>query len=172
MHKLIITPKTKVLDLINTYPDLEDVLIEVAPPFKKLKNPVLRKVIAKVTTLSQAAVIGGLKVEELILRLRKEVGQEQVVTVDMVTSNLHTQRPEWYDSSAVKITINIRESLNQGEQPMHDILSLVRQLNEGEIVKVISPFVPAPIIDKTLSLGYKHWLDTKGEEEYWIFITK
>jgi len=34
MDQLIITPKTKVYDLIETYPQLEDVLISMAPPFK------------------------------------------------------------------------------------------------------------------------------------------
>ena len=48
MAGLIISPKTKVLQLIETYPQLEDVLIEYAPAFKKLKNPVLRKTVAKI----------------------------------------------------------------------------------------------------------------------------
>ncbi|WP_297095775.1 DUF1858 domain-containing protein [uncultured Draconibacterium sp.] len=59
MEKLIITPKTKIFDLLEAYPQLEDVLIRAAPPFKKLRNPVLRKTITKITTLSQAATIGG-----------------------------------------------------------------------------------------------------------------
>ena len=51
MNTLIITPKTKVLELIETYPELEDVLIEYAPAFKNLKNPVLRRTVAKIATL-------------------------------------------------------------------------------------------------------------------------
>ena len=61
---LIITPKTKVFQLIETYPQLEDVLIDYVPAFKKLKNPVLRKTVAKIATLQQAASVGGVKVEE------------------------------------------------------------------------------------------------------------
>jgi len=33
MDKLIITPKTKIFDLLEAYPQIEDVLISVAPPF-------------------------------------------------------------------------------------------------------------------------------------------
>ncbi len=77
-NELIITPKTKVSQLIETYPQLEDVLIEYAPAFKKLKNPDLRKTIARITTLQQAAAIGNVKVEDMINRLRKEVGQDKV----------------------------------------------------------------------------------------------
>ena len=64
--KLIISPKTKVLQLIEAYPQLEDMLIEYVPTFRKLKNPILRNTIAKITTLQQAATIGNVKVEELI----------------------------------------------------------------------------------------------------------
>jgi hypothetical protein len=65
MGKLVITPKTKIQDLLVAYPALEEVLIELAPPFQKLKNPVLRKTIARVTSLSQAASVGGIAVETL-----------------------------------------------------------------------------------------------------------
>ena len=64
--KLIISPKTKVLQLIEAYPQLEDTLIDYVPAFRKLKNPILRNTVAKITTLQQAATIGNVKVEELI----------------------------------------------------------------------------------------------------------
>ena len=59
MEKLIITPKTKIYDLFEGYPQLEDILIGSAPEFKKLKNPVLRKTITSITNIGQAAIIGG-----------------------------------------------------------------------------------------------------------------
>ena len=74
-EKLIITPKTKVLELIETYPQLEDVLIKYVPAFSKLKNPLLRRTVAKIATLQQAASIGNVKTGDLINLLRKEVGQ-------------------------------------------------------------------------------------------------
>ena len=53
---LQIQSSTKVGQLLDAYPELEEVLIKMAPPFKKLKNPILRKSIAKVATLQQAAM--------------------------------------------------------------------------------------------------------------------
>ncbi len=54
-NKLIITPQTKVKELLDAYPELEPVLIDMAPAFKKLRNPVLRRTIARVTSIKQAA---------------------------------------------------------------------------------------------------------------------
>lgn len=170
MNKLIITPKTKIFDLLEAYPQLEDVLIAVAPPFKKLKNPVLRKTITKITTLSQASVIGGIKVEELINKLRSEAGQTLIDAIETEGCNYTTEKPDWFDESNISESIDIRKMLNAGEQPVHEVLALLKKLDSGNILRVIAPFIPAPLIDKSLSLNYEHWLDKKGEEEYWVFF--
>lgn len=170
MDNLIITPKTKIYDLLEAYPQLEAVLIGEAPQFKKLKNPVLRKTIARVTTLAQAAVVGGLKVEELILKLRKEVGQEEVAALEAEEGNINTVKPDWFDTSTVVETLDVREKLNQGEHPIHDVMSAIKKLKENELLKVVAPFIPAPMIEKTLSLEYEHWLVEQSTEEYWVYF--
>lgn len=170
MEKLIITPKTKIFDLLEAYPQLEDVLINAAPPFKKLKNPVLRKTITKITSLSQAATIGGLKVEELVNRLRNEIGQTTTETMEVEGGNYTTEKPAWFDEDRVVETIDIREMLNAGEQPVHEVLSAIKRLKNKEILKVIAPFIPAPLIDKSLSMNYQHWLNKQAGEEYWVFF--
>ena len=75
MEKVIITPETKIYDLLENYPALENKLIEIAPVFSKLKNPVLRRTIAKVTSIKQAALVGNVSLNHLVNELRKEVGQ-------------------------------------------------------------------------------------------------
>jgi hypothetical protein len=77
--KIIISPKTKVGDLLEAYPELESVLMSMSPAFEKLKNPVLRKTVARVATLQQVSVVGRVNIEEMIRRLRKEAGQDFIV---------------------------------------------------------------------------------------------
>ncbi|MCP4310925.1 MAG: DUF1858 domain-containing protein, partial [Bacteroidetes bacterium] len=38
-QNLLITPKTRVGELLDAYPELEQVLMGLSPAFKKLKNP-------------------------------------------------------------------------------------------------------------------------------------
>ena len=52
-----ITPETKVAQLLEDHPALEEVLVSLAPAFSKLRNPVLRRTIARVTTLKRAAEV-------------------------------------------------------------------------------------------------------------------
>jgi uncharacterized protein (DUF2249 family) len=172
MEKLIITPKTKIYDLLEAYPELEDILIGSAPEFKKLKNPVLRKTITRITNISQAATIGGLKVEELVNRLREKVGQGNIDLMDDTAVKYVTACPGWFRKEAVVNTIDIRDMLNRDEQPVHEVLSAIKRLNENEILEIIAPFIPAPLLDKSLSLEYKHWLNKKADDEYRIYFSK
>lgn len=172
MEKLLITPKTKIFDLLEAYPQLEDTLIAIAPPFKKLKNPVLRNTITKVATLTQAAMIGGLKVEELIIKLRTEVGQSTSDNLMAENNNYIIQKPAWFDEDAIAETIDIRTILNTGEQPAYEVISEIRQLGDDQTLKVVAPFIPAPLIDKTVSMNIQHWIMQKSAEEYWIFFKK
>ncbi len=93
-HKSFITPKSKVMQVIEEYPQLEDVLISYIPAFKKLKNPVLRKTVARIASLQQAASIGNVKVEDLINHLRKEVGQDMYTESKELGYN--TSKPGWF----------------------------------------------------------------------------
>ena len=73
MEKVIITPETKIYDLLENYPALENKLIEIAPVFSQLKNPLLRRIIAKITSIKQAALVGNVSLNHLVNELRIEV---------------------------------------------------------------------------------------------------
>lgn len=170
MEKLIITPKTKIYDLLLAYPQLEDVLLNYATQFKKLKNPVLRKTITKITTLSQAAAIANVNVEVLVNKLRAEVGQNMIENIENQSGNFNVQKPEWYDENNISQVIDIRDMLHAGDQPVHEVLSGLKKLEGDQMMKVIAPFIPAPLIDKASSLDFKHYVDKKSEEEFWVFF--
>ena len=169
-EKIIINPKTKVLQLIETYPELEAIIIEYLPAFSKLDNPILRNSVAKVTTLQQAASIGKVKVEELINHLRREVGQELVS--ESFESVYNTKRPEWFDEDIITEEFDIREMLSEGEHPVNHVMAELGKLKEGKIYGIIAPFLPAPLIDKTQSIQFAHWIVEEAENIYKIYFKK
>ena len=131
MNELIITPKTKILQLIEAYPQLEEVLVKYAPAFKKLKNPTLRKTVAKIATLQQAAAIGNVKDEDLINHLRKEVGQN-LFTGDM--SKIYvTQKPNWFAEELIETEIDVKEMLAAGDQPVNQVITDLNNMSKGKI---------------------------------------
>ncbi|MDP3432644.1 MAG: DUF1858 domain-containing protein [Bacteroidota bacterium] len=163
-HKLIISPKTKVGELLDAFPQLEDILIKLSPSFAKLKNPILRKTVARVASLQQAAIVGGLKVDEMVNRLRKEVGQDMLGDESEDAQYLVTSPPYWFNQAQVKTQFDASPIINSGGSPMAEILALAKELQQGEILEIKTPFVPAPIIDMLKDKGFKSISLQKGDE--------
>ena len=164
-HKLDITPKTKVGKLLDVYPKLEETLIDIAPAFKKLRNPILRKTITRVTSLRQAAKVGNVSLGDMINRLRREAGLAETHHIAHDSSDEETLRPKWADDSKIVSTIDARPMLDAGEQPLGKVMSALDELAQGEILVLIAPFVPAPIIDKAKDKEIKVWYYHTEEEE-------
>ena len=169
-NPLIISPKTKVLQLIETYPELEEVLIVYVPAFKKLQNPLLRKTVAKIATLQQAATIGQVKVEDLINVLRDKVGQNLYSHGEEAPYVTH--QPKWFNLNRVTKSFDIREMLYAGEQPVNQVISDLNRLEGNVIYEVISPFIPAPLIDKATSLNIHHWIKECSAQEFRVYFTR
>jgi hypothetical protein len=169
-NKNIITPKSKVLQVIEDYPQLEDVLISYVPAFKSLKNPILRKTVAKVATLQQAASIAHIKVEDLVNHLRKEVGQDIFVQTD--DKGYNTIKPSWYNPDKIAHELDATEMLSRGEHPVNQVMSDLKNMQSNQIFRLVAPFLPAPLIDKASSLGADHWIVKENESKYVIYFCK
>lgn len=166
----IITPKSKVLQVIEQYPQLEEVLIDYVPAFKKLKNPFLRKTVGKITTLQQAASIGGVKVEDLVNRLRKEAGQD--LYKGDATTSYQTSQPGWFDPARIHDTVDAEAMLAEGNHPVNQVMADLKNMPEGSIIQLSAGFLPAPLIDKASSVGIAHWVYKKGESSYLVYFHK
>ena len=164
-----ITPQTKVGELLDAYPELEGVFFELSPAFAKLKNPILRKTVARVASLQQAAAVGGLKVDEMVNRLRKECGQDNFSSDEMSSSYLDDKFPAWFDDSNVKIRFDASPIINSGGSPMNEILALTNKLLPDEILELKTPFVPAPIIDTLKKKGFICFC-LKKESNFYTYI--
>jgi len=170
MTELIIAPKTKVAELIGAYPQLEQVLIDYVPAFEKLKNPLLLRTVARITTLQQAATIGGVSVEDLINHLRKEVGQDLFFGV--AAAAYTTEQPDWFSETRIVAELDARGMLAAGEQPVNQVIADLNALDQGDIYKLVVPFMPAPLVDKASSLGISHWVTQSGNQESVIYFCK
>jgi len=156
-EKLTITPETKISALLNAYPDLEPVLIEMAPAFEKLKNPILRKTIARVANLRQAAELGKIPLGTLINRLRRSAGQNEWQESGGDTAAGESGTPAWVTSGQIHITLDARPMLEAGEHPVNRVMQELPELQDNQLYVLIAPFVPAPLIDMAKTKGFKTW---------------
>jgi hypothetical protein len=169
-EKVIITPRTKVSQILESYPELEDLLIKTLPVFARLRNPVLRNTVARVTSLQQAAVIANVATEELINMLRLAVGQDHIEKLNEI--KYVTQKPDWFDEKQFTQELDARPILAAGEQPVNQVLAVLNTMPSNAIYKLTAPFIPAPLIDKATSLGFNHWVDQQKDSLFVIYFCK
>jgi hypothetical protein len=168
-----ITPETKIGVLLERFPQLEKTLIEVFPEFKKLRNPILRKTIARITSLRQAAAVAKVSIAELISKLRNEAGIKEEFTTDESTISYANAKetPAWFSPSDIVQSLDARPMLEKGEQPINKVLAGCKNLNAGEIYELTTPFLPAPLIDNAQKQGFLVWAKEEDERVFKIYIT-
>jgi hypothetical protein len=154
---LPINPETKLGALLEAYPGIDEALIAMAPAFAKLRNPMLRKTVAKVATLDQAARIGGVSVRELVRKLREAAGQEDLGTADSPETDSPSisaaAAPSWLSEERIRQTIDADKLLETGEHPIGKVRQCVAALQPGQIVELTSSFRPEPLIDAMIEAG-------------------
>jgi hypothetical protein len=98
-------------------------------------------------------------VDELVNRLRKEVGQDSSSILENGDSSSYSsEMPDWFRTQNIVDLLDVRPMLERGEHPVHEVLQKLKTLETDMILEVISSFLPAPLIDKATSLGYKNWV--------------
>lgn len=154
MEKLIITPRTKVGELLKAYPELEDKLIELVPAFRKLKNPILRRTIARVTSLQQAAAVGEIPVQKLVNTLRELTGQGELEGIATAASE-SGEKPSWFDKGRIVKVLDAVPLLNEGGHPLGQVLTDIKELQPGDIYELQTPFLPVPLIERVMEQGFE-----------------
>ncbi len=170
---LTIGPKTKVGPLLDAYPALESTLIEMAPAFEKLRNPMLRRTIAQVTTLATAAKVGGIPIAKMVQTLRQAAGmdpaREEGVSeeVDELTAqpDMSTQlyEPSWVTETRVVETIDVDVLLASDQTPLAVVLPKLARLPRTEALLIHSSFRPEPLVEALRKKGYPVVCKPHGE---------
>jgi hypothetical protein len=154
---LAITPETKVGELLGAYPQLEETLVGIAPAFAKLKNPILRKTVARVATLAQAARVGGVEVRTLVGTLRQAAGlpAEPTAAEAAAAGEVLDAPPAWHDEARVAARLDADEILAKGEHPLGAVQGAAAVLPKGGELLLVSSFLPAPLVDAMRKKGFE-----------------
>jgi uncharacterized protein (DUF2249 family) len=169
---LIITPDSKIGEILNTYPELEEVLIKLVPSFGKLKNPILRKTIGRIATIRQASEVGKISLGTLINRLREVAGQESWSESGKKQESSSSTKPDWVKTTIVSKSIDARPILDRGEHPVQLVMTELSKLRESQMLELITPFLPSPLIDMARSKGFKSWTREESPEIFKTFFSR
>lgn len=144
-----ITSRSKLFAVLQVYPDLEGIIVDIAPPFKNLRNPVLRRTVGQLATIERVAQIGNIDVDELVNTLRRAAGLPELsagAPVAISVPAADAGDPDWI-AGEPQFVLNGTALLQEGEVPVQKVNELLPQLDGRGYILLVTDFEPSPIID-------------------------
>lgn len=171
---MIINKHTRVSEVIKANADSIAAIAALAKPLRKLKNPLLRRVMAPRVTLAEAAAIGGCSMADIRAALEPlgfRFADEALMEGQEERNNI--ERPDWLaaaDEDAVDF-FDVREMIESGDDPLRAIVQRYGALPTGHLLCIINSFIPYPLINLLGKKGAESFVETVGDKVYhtWFF---
>lgn len=159
----------KIYNLAKLIPDFVEIMIQISPKYKRLKNPLLMKTIARTANLQDAANLANLNFGYLTNSIKdyaKNYGLE-VRFIDKKTC--HSKEIKIIDppSNYHFLDYYPNEDLEKGIVPANKVVNLLKDLKENEGLRIITDFEPVPLIR---ILENKNFKVSRAKENKEIFI--
>ncbi|HHB78781.1 MAG TPA: DUF2249 domain-containing protein [Saprospiraceae bacterium] len=148
-----INQNTKISKLLKANPEAIEVIAGINKHFRKLKNPILRKALAPRVTIKEAAKIGGVPVG-IFLRKLQEIGFEIDEEIPGVEETATKSPKNSLKDITPALILDVRPDIEAGVDPFKRIMSSIKELKAGDVVKVINSFEPIPLINLLRQKGF------------------
>ena len=168
-----INKTTRISALIKADKASIDAIAGVAKPFHRLRNPVLRKIMAPRVSIAEAAKMGGCSISDIVTALTP-LGFEYE---EVLSSKESAQQPKpvWLsDAVQADITwLDVRPVIESGTDPLKEILGKFKDVPAGKVLCVVNSFVPTPLIH-LLQQGKAEssYVDKISEDEFLTYFLK
>jgi hypothetical protein len=164
-----ITSSSKLFDVLEAYPFLEGQIVNIAPPFQNLKNPVLRRTVGKLATLEAVARVGGMDANRLVNTLRRAVGQDEIQADAAEPGPIEIPEraeadPPWI-AGEPQFTVNGIALLQRGEIPLGKVNELLTRLDPDRYILLVTDFEPTPILEAMQKQNRRLYHKTRPDQE-------
>jgi uncharacterized protein (DUF2249 family) len=154
-----VAPTDRVSDVLARDEALVEVFIRHAEHFQKLRNVMMRRVMARLVTVEQAARIANVPVHALVRDLNEALHIDatqptEAAGMEAVESNEEDsdRRP----TSLWEVELDVREDMHTGREPFSRIMAAVAALGADELLHLRTIFEPVPLIGLLEKRGFDH----------------
>lgn len=160
-----ISSQTKIATLLKGHPDALETIVTLSPDFKKLRNPLLRKLMAGRTTIAMAAKIGGCTPEDFFQALAPLGFEWQDAPAPAAVATA-TDLPSFLSQleESQQVHLDVRDMLAGGEDPLKLIQQTVKDMQSGQVLLLLNTFEPTPLIALLGRQGFKSHVSHEGPE--------
>jgi len=171
---ITINAHTKIASLLKQHPGALEAIVSLSPKFTKLRNPILRKVIAARTSIAMASKIGGCCVDDFFNKL-----QPLGFTIDKAAAKMEKHIENKPIPGFMKnlspgqiIELDVRPIIKAGQDPLNIIVQKVKDMEAGAVLKIINSFEPTPLMHLLGKQGFESYAEGINEELVNTFFYK
>ena len=156
---------TKIGAILKTHPDAMEAIISISAKFNKLRNPVLRKVIASRTSIATASKIAGCSVDDFFSKLQPlgfvidQSAAPEAREQNKIPAFMESLSPDKVE------TLDVRPVIEAGCDPFTMITARVNGLAPGMVLKLVNSFEPAPLIQLLERKGFESYVEYVADQE-------
>ena len=150
----------RVSDVLARDEALVDVFVRHSPHFEKLRNRTLRRVMGQLVTVEQAARVAGVELDVLLRDLNEAAGATTSAPTGSApprqagasTVPIPARRP----SDRPEVPLDLRDDMRSGREPFSSIMTAVRDLEDGQVLRLRTIFEPVPLFAVMAKRGFLH----------------
>ncbi len=166
-----VTRNSKISRILRENRNAVDTIASINKHFKKLNNPVLRRVLAPRVTIKDAAKIGNISINEFLKRL-ENIGFDVVYDNESAINASSDEKNKPNTTISKLIKLDVRPIMETGADPFSEIMGALKEMKDDETLELINIFEPVPIIQILQEKGYQSWTEKKSDNEYHTYFTK
>ncbi len=168
-----INAHTKIATILKQHPDALDAIVGISPKFKKLRNPVIRKLMAGRASIAMASKIGGCTLADFYKTLQP-LGFECNEPIVTEATGIKKKIPDFMQNIHQKqiIEFDVRSVLDEGNDPLQQILTKTKSLQQGQVLKIINSFEPTPLMLLLTKQGFHSYAETIADNLVYTYFYK
>ena len=163
----------RVSDVLARDESLVEVFVRQAPQFAKLRNRSMRRIMARLVTVEQAARMAAVAPAALVGELNAALG---IATEPADAGDRPGRLPEPaappppHPPRAPVVEVDVREDLRAGREPFSKIMAAVAGLGDHEVLLLRATFEPIPLYTVLGRRGLTHEAQAKAPDDWSVWF--
>lgn len=151
-----------------------DVLLAASPSFSHLRNPLLRKTMAKLATVEHAARVARIDPQDLLTRLNAALAGEAVPDEPIRRTDAPVEPTLPLSLARLSaeeiVECDVRADLRAGREPLNTIMAAARRVGPGQALRLRAIFEPVPLYPVLARKGFTHFTERVADDDWCVWF--
>jgi len=168
-----VVPTDRVSEVLTRDEALLEVFVRHAPHFEKLRNVALRRIMARLVTVEQAARMADVPVDALLRDLNAALHIESSEAVRAPVDDAgasSTENASRHPASLRQVELDLREDMRVGREPFSRIMAAIATLGPADVLLLRTIFEPVPLFGLMAKRGFRNEVERHSADDWSVWF--